>query len=408
MERTKVLELIQLYVTGCMSKEELQLMNLLMEDEENFPWIELAEYQNLIVLIPSVLPLKVPTPRVKQRMVDNVYSLIYGKSNSTKKEVKVQEEIREDQNTKGKIDWASFSVVNSKASHLQNTPKTEHKISNNNFEEGLELSRSKDELVDEPIVFDDPPSEDPVTPKFKTTSRSWKYFAIPIIVVIAAIVFAVYKFSQEIETVPITSDVIKTTVVEEIFDSSSVDNDSVVGLVLVDSVRKMDTLQIADNKETEKKILPTAPPKLPEPIDAPLVVEAINPEDEVVVTQMDIKEEKEANQPLREEIIEAEEEPSYFVAVEEMPEPLGGLKTIQNKIVYPEIAKRVGVEGKVYVRAFVDEIGNVTKAELVKGIGAGCDEVAVDAVLNTQFKPGKQRGKPIKVQVTVPIVFKLR
>ena len=408
MERTKILELIQLYVTGCMSKEELQLMNSLMEDEDNFPWIELAEYQNLIVLIPSVLPLKVPTPRVKQRMVDDVYALIYGKSNSTRKEVKVQKEIQEDQNTKGKIDWASFSVVKSKTSHLEITEKSKHKTSNNNFEEEFDSSKIEDELVEESIVFDDPPSEEPVTSKFKTTSRSWKYIAVPVIVIIAAIIFAVYKFSQEAETAPITSQVMSTPVIEEIFDSSTVENDTVMGMVLVDSVRKIDTLQIADNKESERKILPTAPPKLPEPIDAPLVVEAINPEDEMVVTEIDFKEEKEVNQPLREEIIEAEEEPAYFVAVEEMPEPLGGLKTIQDKIVYPEIAKRVGVEGKVYVRAFVDETGNVTKAELVKGIGAGCDEVAVEAVLDTQFKPGKQRGKPIKVQVTVPIVFKLR
>jgi periplasmic protein TonB len=90
-----------------------------------------------------------------------------------------------------------------------------------------------------------------------------------------------------------------------------------------------------------------------------------------------------------------------------MPEPIGGIKAIQEKITYPEIAKRAGVEGKVYILAFVDENGNVTKANVLKGIGAGCDEAARDAVLGTKFKPGKQRGTPVKVQVSIPVVFKL-
>jgi protein TonB len=60
----------------------------------------------------------------------------------------------------------------------------------------------------------------------------------------------------------------------------------------------------------------------------------------------------------------------------------------------------------VFIRAFVDESGSVIKTELIKGIGGGCDEAALDAVRDTKFSPGKQRGKPVKVQVTVPIVFK--
>lgn len=111
---------------------------------------------------------------------------------------------------------------------------------------------------------------------------------------------------------------------------------------------------------------------------------------------------------VEEKVVEEEKAPTYFVAVEEMPEPIGGIKAIQEKISYPEIAKRAGVEGKVYILAFVDENGNVTKAQVLKGIGAGCDEAAQDAVLQTKFKPGKQRGTPVKVQVSIPIVFKLQ
>jgi len=103
-----------------------------------------------------------------------------------------------------------------------------------------------------------------------------------------------------------------------------------------------------------------------------------------------------------------EEAPSYFVAVEEMPEPIGGIGAIQALIEYPEIAKRAGVEGRVFVLAFVDENGNVTAAKIIKGIGAGCDEAAIEAIKKTKFKPGKQRGTPVKVQVSIPIVFRLQ
>lgn len=102
------------------------------------------------------------------------------------------------------------------------------------------------------------------------------------------------------------------------------------------------------------------------------------------------------------------ENSEYFVAVEEMPELLGGLKGLQSKIKYPEAAKREGIEGKVYVLAFIDEKGNVANAKVIKGAGYGLDEAALDAVKQTKFTPGKQRGKPVKVQVTIPIVFKLK
>ncbi len=97
----------------------------------------------------------------------------------------------------------------------------------------------------------------------------------------------------------------------------------------------------------------------------------------------------------------------YFVAVEEMPNPIGGIEAIQNKIVYPPKAKKAGVEGRIFIRAYIDENGNVAKTEILKGIDDECDEVAAQAVKSTKFIPGKQRGKAVKVQVSVPILFKL-
>jgi len=99
---------------------------------------------------------------------------------------------------------------------------------------------------------------------------------------------------------------------------------------------------------------------------------------------------------------------TFFVAVEQMPTVIGGIKSIQEHIKYPEIAKRAGIEGRVFVKAFIDSTGTVVKTEIIRGIGAGCDEAAMTAVEKVKFKPGMQKGKPVNVQITVPILFKLQ
>jgi len=163
-------------------------------------------------------------------------------------------------------------------------------------------------------------------------------------------------------------------------------------------------VDVEDIVNTKQETAPPPPPKPPIPIEAPSdeVLEDV----ELSETELDVNEEVAAPPPPPVE--EEEVAPQFFVAVEEMPEPIGGIEAIQKRIVYPEIAKRAGVQGRVFVKAFVDENGNVIKAEIIKGIGAGCDEAAIKAVMATKFKPGRQRGKPVKVQVSIPILFKLK
>ncbi len=205
-------------------------------------------------------------------------------------------------------------------------------------------------------------------------------------------------------------------------ESNETTGKSVIAESLIEKVKSSKPENITDKVSSEKikevkqdkKPLPIQPvnnvqtaaplpePKLIEPeidITKDIPVKNTEPEKEIAL------EEKLTEQPKERKI--AEEEPQFFVAVEEMPEPIGGIQAIQKEIVYPEFAKKAGVEGKVFVTAFVDETGTVTKVKLVKGIGAGCDEEAINAVKQTKFKPGRQRGKPVKVQVTIPIVFKL-
>ena len=111
--------------------------------------------------------------------------------------------------------------------------------------------------------------------------------------------------------------------------------------------------------------------------------------------------------------IKVEEVDVPFVWVESMPEYLGGqeafLKFVGKNIKYPRQAKNMGIEGKVFVEFVVDELGNLTNIKVIKGIGAGCDDEALRVIQSSpQWKPGKQRGKPVKVKMVIPITFQLR
>jgi len=94
--------------------------------------------------------------------------------------------------------------------------------------------------------------------------------------------------------------------------------------------------------------------------------------------------------------------------VEEMPEPVGGLEGLQRRVRYPEMARRAGIEGTVFVQFVVDEQGNVSEVQVVRGIGGGADEAAMEAVRQTTFRPGRQRGQPVKVRMSLPVRFRLR
>ena len=98
-----------------------------------------------------------------------------------------------------------------------------------------------------------------------------------------------------------------------------------------------------------------------------------------------------------------------FVPYDEPPMPVGGFQAIQRRLVYPEIARKAGVEGRVLVWAQVDVDGAVVRTKIVKSLGPnGCDEAAVNAIKSVDWKPAKQRDRPVKVWIAVPVDFRLR
>ena len=89
--------------------------------------------------------------------------------------------------------------------------------------------------------------------------------------------------------------------------------------------------------------------------------------------------------------------------------PVGGFQAIQRRLVYPEIARKAGVEGRVLVWAQIDVNGNVVRTKIVKTLGPnGCDEAAVNAIKAVDWNPAKQKDRPVKVWIAVPVDFKLR
>lgn len=104
----------------------------------------------------------------------------------------------------------------------------------------------------------------------------------------------------------------------------------------------------------------------------------------------------------------AEEEEEFFTVVENMPELIGGLAGLQASITYPEMARKAGIEGRVFLQFIVNERGEVENPRVIRGIGGGCDVEALKAIQKAKFKPGLQRGRPVRVQYNLPVVFKLQ
>ena len=101
-----------------------------------------------------------------------------------------------------------------------------------------------------------------------------------------------------------------------------------------------------------------------------------------------------------------------FIFVEHQPDFPGGMaafyKFIQKKMKYPSQARKMGIEGKVFVQFVVDKDGSLTDINVIRGIGAGCDEEAIRVLkMAPKWNAGKQRGVPVKVRMTLPITFKL-
>ena len=200
--------------------------------------------------------------------------------------------------------------------------------------------------------------------------------------------------------------VISLAVVTLAFEWKSYDAEELVDLGTVD-----------DTFEDVMEIPPTEQPPPPPPkIQQPEIIEVPDEEEieEEIEIDLDVEvtEDTEIEEMVFEEAPEEEVSDEIFMVVEDQPEPQGGMQAfyefVGKNMKYPSQARRMGVEGKVFVQFVVDKDGSLSDVKAIKGIGAGCDEEAVRVVKSApKWKPGKQRGKAVRVRMVLPITFKL-
>lgn len=107
------------------------------------------------------------------------------------------------------------------------------------------------------------------------------------------------------------------------------------------------------------------------------------------------------------------DESEIFVVVEEMPAFPGGdpklLEYLYKEMRYPSLALESRIQGLVVVQFVIDENGKILNPTVTRGIGGGCDEEALRVVrAMPNWKPGKQRGRPVKVRYNLPVRFQLK
>lgn len=106
------------------------------------------------------------------------------------------------------------------------------------------------------------------------------------------------------------------------------------------------------------------------------------------------------------------DEPEEMNPIDEQPGPVGGMaafyKYVGQEMRYPEMARRMGIEGIVFAQFVVNKDGSIDAINIIKGIGGGCDEEVVRILQNAaNWNPGKLNGEPTYVRMILPFTFKL-
>ena len=157
----------------------------------------------------------------------------------------------------------------------------------------------------------------------------------------------------------------------------------------------------------------------PQPVEVPKQTTQLEiVEDDVEVEDIEINAEVDQTEVLEEyvpvEVVEEDvQEQEIFQIVEEMPSYPGGdqklMEFVAKNIKYPQIARETGIQGRVFVGFVVEPDGSVSNVKVLRGIGGGCDEEAMRVVKSMpKWKPGKQRGKAVRVSYMLPVNFKLQ
>ena len=176
---------------------------------------------------------------------------------------------------------------------------------------------------------------------------------------------------------------------------------------------EQELVTMEDIVQTRQKITPPPPPRPPVPVEVP-DDEIIEEEDLDLDATLDIGEPLVSlpppppppPPPVEEEIVE-EPTDEIFVVVEQMPEMIGGFEALLADLEYPTIARQAGLEGMVVVIVLIDETGKPVRTRVAKSVHEVLDKAAQEAVMKQRFEPGRQRNRPVRVEMAIPVRFQL-
>ena len=160
-------------------------------------------------------------------------------------------------------------------------------------------------------------------------------------------------------------------------------------------------------KQTQQEAKPPPPPRPTLPISVPddELIEDIELDLDI---SLDLDEELVVNTPPPPAQEEEEGEPELFVVVENPPQIIGGIASLNSALTYPRVALQSGVEGNVIIQVIVTAEGNPESPQVLRSASPLLNQAAIDAVMAQKFVPGKQRGRSVKTQITIPVRFKLK
>jgi len=198
------------------------------------------------------------------------------------------------------------------------------------------------------------------------------------------------------------------------FEWSTSEKQEVVDLVGQQQAIEEEIIPVTQEEQQE------APPEMPK---IPVLSDVIDIVDDDIEVADDLFIDLEDNANIGVEIVDyhveveeevIEEEAIPFALVEEKPKFQGGdantfSKWVNSKLVYPEIAKENGVQGRVTLQFTVNTDGSVSNVVVLRGVDSSLDKEAVRIVSSSpKWTPGRQRERPVKVTYTFPVIFQLR
>jgi protein TonB len=178
---------------------------------------------------------------------------------------------------------------------------------------------------------------------------------------------------------------------------------------------------VIDEEDIEMTVQDQEPPPPPEPeiIKEPDILEIVEDEEVVESIQIASSEDDASHAQVETYVAPVEEEEEevdenfVFVTVEKMPEFPGGeaalMKWIHSNINYPTIAAENGIQGLVSCQFTVNADGSVEDVQVIRPVDPNLDKEAKRVLAKLpKFKPGEQRGKPVRVKFSVPVRFRLQ